>query len=371
MINVIKFEFYFIIIWNKLKVYAEYMKRMRRQTCRCNQLEQMQSWTGESCVCIPKSSTLSMSCSCPQVQQQLQQSNYCGCNLHDSIGQRCRTGCQQSCNMQCNPYMSQIYCDNACLEACMQSCSLQQQQQQQPGNLAYWNPTIYPMQQSYPSYPSHSYQQLLPFTEQCLTCLIACGQFCSTYQPFSDGNMLQCGCMQQCQQACLPSMHLQSSFSTTIQQQQQQQQQCIPYCQQNCQQFCNQQQLNNIIQPQRCQSQCKQQCSDICIMSPESQLFSPINSQLNPFISSNSYSYPSFNTYPIQSQYCLAKCFDNCKQSCGLQTTHCSNPCNQNCQQFCHPYQQPVPVVQQPKQMFQPQVQIFVTRFLVFHLRLK
>lgn len=340
-----------------MKVWGEYMTRTRRQLCGCNQLEQVQPWIGELCICIPKSSTFSMSCSCPQVQQQLQQSNYCGCNLHGRIRQQCRTGCQQSCNMQCNPYMPQMYCENACLEACMQSCNLQQQQQQQSSNLPYWNPNIYSLQQSYP----YSHQQLPAITGQCFICLIGCEQFCNTQQPFTDSNRLQCGCMQQCQQSC--SLGMQSQSSSTMQQQQYQQ--CMPHCQQNCQQFCNQQMSSN----QQCQPQCKQQCVHICIILPESQL----TSQSNPFIHPNSYSSPSFPSYPTQPQYCLSKCFDSCKQSCGQQNIHCFNPCDQNCQQFCHRHhhEQVVPVVQQPKQAYKPQVQFSFFFFLNISFQMK
>ncbi|EFO16580.1 hypothetical protein LOAG_11926 [Loa loa] len=312
------------------------MIRTRRESCGCNQLEQMQSWIGELCICIPKSSTFSMSCSCPQVQQQLQQSNRCGCNLHGYIGQQCQTGCQQSCNTQCNPYMPQMHCNNACLMACMQSCNLQQQQYQhhQLSNLPYWNPNIYSLQQSYPN----SHQQLLPITEQCLICLIGCEQLCIIQQSVSDSNRLQCGCMQQCQQSCSSSMQSQHLY---------QHQQCIPHCQQNCQQFCNQQMSNN----QQCQPQCKQQCINICIISPESQFAS----QINPFNYPNIFSHSSFSPQFTQLQYCFANCFDSCNQSCGQ---HCSIPCTQNCQQFCHHYhhqqqQQSASVVQQVKQ---PQV---------------
>uniref|UniRef100_A0A0R3S4E5 TIL domain-containing protein n=1 Tax=Elaeophora elaphi TaxID=1147741 RepID=A0A0R3S4E5_9BILA len=312
-----------------VEVYAENTtrtSRMRRQSCGCNQLEQVQPWIDELCVCIPKSSTFSMSCSCPQVQHRLQQSNYCGCNLHESIGQRCQSGCQQSCNRQCNPYMPQMYCDNACIEACMQSCNLQPQQF---SNLPYWNPTIYPLQQSYP----YSYEQLLPSMEQYFICLIGCEQVCRTQQ------RLQCGCMQQCQQT------YSSSIRPILQQQ------CMPHCQQNCQRFCIQQMSRS---DQQCQPQCVQQCSDICITPSQSQPILLTNPQV---INSFTYSYPSFLSHPIQPQYCFVKCFDSCKQSCEQQTIHCSNPCTQNCQQFCHRYQQQqLPIVQQPKQTYKPQI---------------
>uniref|UniRef100_A0A8R1TVY2 Uncharacterized protein n=1 Tax=Onchocerca volvulus TaxID=6282 RepID=A0A8R1TVY2_ONCVO len=254
----------------------------------------------------------SMKCSCPQVQQQLQQSNYYGCNLHGHIGQQCRIGCQQSCNSQCNSYMPQMHCENACLKACMQSCNLQQQS----GNLPYWNTNINSLQQSYP----YSHRQLQPITEQCITCLISCEKLFSQQQPSLNSNRLQCGCMQQCQQSC--SMDMQSQLFSIVQQQQHQQ--CMFYCQQNCQQFCNQQ----VISSQLCQVQCRQQCINICNISPQSQFSSQ------------------------------SKCFDSCKQSCEQQITHCANPCNQNCQQFCHQQQQqqqPVPIVQQDKQAYKPQ----------------
>ncbi|OZC10479.1 hypothetical protein X798_02523 [Onchocerca flexuosa] len=135
----------------------------------------------------PEPSVSSMSCSCPQVQQQLQQSNYCGCNLHAYIGQQCRIGCQQSCNSQCNPYMPQMHCENAYLKTCMQSCN----SQQQFGNLPYWNTNI-------------NSQQL----------------------PSLNNDRLQCGCMQQCQRSCSSNMQSQS-FSIV---QQQQHQQCMFYC---------------------------------------------------------------------------------------------------------------------------------------------
>uniref|UniRef100_A0AAF5PV63 Uncharacterized protein n=3 Tax=Wuchereria bancrofti TaxID=6293 RepID=A0AAF5PV63_WUCBA len=328
--------------------------RMRRQSCGCNQLEQVQPWIGELCICVPKSSIFSMSCKCPQVQQQLQQSNYCGCNLHAHIGQQCQTGCQQACNMQCNPYMSQMHCENACNDACMQSCNLQQYQNQQSGNLFYWIPDINSLQQPYP----YSHQQLSPMMEQCFICLISCQQLCNSQQSFLHGNQLQCGCMQQCQQSCSSSI-MQSQLFSTIQQQ------CIPYCQQNCQQFCNQQMISNqemigkqqMISNQQCQPQCKQHCTDICIMSPESQFITPINSFSNPI--SYSYLFPHLT----QSQFCFANCFDSCKQSCGQQQfMQCFNPCTQNCQQFCQYYQQQqqqqqtLPFIQQVKQPYKPQI---------------
>ncbi|VDN94511.1 unnamed protein product [Brugia pahangi] len=319
---------------------AEHMKiRMRRQLCGCNQLQQVQPWIGELCICVPKSSIFSMSCICPQVQQQLQQSNYCGCNLHAHIGQQCQTGCQQSCNTQCNPYMSQMHCENACNDACIQSCNLQQHQNQQSGNLLYWNPNINSLQQSYP----YSYQQLSPILEQCFICLISCEQLCNNQQPFLDGNRMQCGCMQQCQPSC-SSSNMQSQPFSIIQQQ------CMPHCQQNCQQFCNQQMISN----QQCQPQCKQHCTDICIISSESQFATSMNPFSNPI--SYSYLFPHLT----QSQFCFANCFDSCKQSCGKQQTiQCSNPCTQNCQQFCQYYQQQqqtLPVIQQAKQPYKPQI---------------